>query len=243
MFVPMKKLIALSTISLMIPLVHAADVKHSAEKPITREQQVKMTPKMVLERLKNGNKRFIKGDMTEYNYISKREISADAQHPIAIVLSCVDSRSVPDLVFDQGLGNIFVARVAGNVTSQDMLGSEEFATKYAGAKLVVVMGHTSCGAVQGACKGVGEGNLRALLNKILPAVRHVAASGKTDCKSADVVNSIARQNVVNQVIATYETSNTLKNLVDDGKVMLVGAMHDLSTGEVDFFYEFDPKTN
>lgn len=220
---------------------YAVDIKHSAVKPLTQEQQAKLTPEAVLKRLKEGNQRFVKNDMTQYDYTLKREISAEGQHPKAIILSCVDSRSVPDLVFDQGLGNIFAARVAGNVTSQDILGSEEFATKYAGAKLIVVMGHTSCGAVQGACKGVGEGNLRALLNKITPAVNQVAAKGEKNCQSSEDINRIAKQNVINQAIATYENSTTIKQLVDDKKIMIVGAMHDLGTGKVDFFYTLEPK--
>ena len=200
-----------------------------------------MTPEMVLERLKSGNKRFVRNDMTPYNYMSKRELSAADQHPLAIILSCVDSRSIPDLIFDQGLGNIFVARVAGNVTNQDMLGSEEFATKYAGAKVIVVMGHTGCGAVQGACKGVGEGNLKALLDKIKPAVSKISEGKNVDCNSASKVNQIAKQNVINQVNATYENSVTIKKLVDDHQVLLEGAMHDLATGKVDFFYQYPVK--
>lgn len=230
-----------AAICIAAPTVFAADVSRAADKPITREQQQKMTPQSVLQRLKEGNKRFVKGEMTKYDYSAKRAVSADGQHPVAIILSCVDSRSVPDLVFDQGLGNVFVARVAGNVTNQDMLGSEEFATKYAGAKLIVVMGHTACGAVQGACKGVGQGNLRALLNKIAPAVAEVVKPGGRDCKSDEQVNAIAKQNVINQVVATYENSNIIKGMVDEGKIMIVGAMHDLASGKVDFFYTLDPK--
>jgi carbonic anhydrase len=225
-------------LSLCLGLSLAYAKPRPVDRPVTKEEQMKMTPKMVLDRLKAGNQRFVKNDMKTYDYTAKREVSADSQHPIAVVLSCVDSRSVPDLLFDQGLGNMFVARVAGNVASQEILGSEEFATKFAGAKVVVVMGHTSCGVVQGSCKGVGEGNLRALLNNIAPAIYQ--SGGRKNCESMDYVNKIAKQNVINQVIATYEISTTIKKLVDEDKIMLVGAMHDLGTGKVDFFYEFKP---
>lgn len=218
----------------------AADGVQAVIQPMTKEQQEKLTPKNALDMLKKGNARFVNGSMKPYDYSAKREVSAGSQSPLAVVLACLDSRSIPELVFDQGLGNIFVARVAGNVVNEDILGSEEFATELSGAKVIVVMGHTSCGAVRGACVGAGSGNLLALLNKIKPAVDSVAENRKKSCSEAAFIDKAARENVINQVRLTYDGSSVIKKLVDDKRVILVGAMHDLATGKVDFFYEFIP---
>lgn len=205
--------------------------------PVSKEKQMQISPEAVLSLLKEGNKRFVADAEHRYNYVTIREQNAKGQHPLAIVLSCVDSRSIPDVLFDQAPGNLFVSRIAGNVVSPDVLGSMEFATKYAGSKLVVVMGHTACGAVQGACKGVGEGNLKVLLNSLQPAVASFknGNKSKTVCDSSDSLDAIAKANVKLQLSHILRDSVTLRKLVAEKKIMLIGAMHNLATGEVTFF--------
>lgn len=210
--------------------------KNIINMPTSKDKQAQMTPEKSLSYLKEGNKRFVADAEHHYNYVSIRQHNAQGQHPFAVVLSCIDSRSIPDVLFDQSPGNLFVARIAGNVINADVLGSMEFATKYAGSKLVVVMGHTSCGAVQGACKIVGEDNLRVLLNEIQPAVTEFKRQKNNQkiCESSDYINAIARINVKFQMAKLLRNSATLRELINDKKIMLVGAMHDLATGKVVF---------
>jgi carbonic anhydrase len=221
--------------------IYASDNAQMIRQPMTAAEQQSITPEQALARLKAGNQRFVDNKPLSYDFPAIRKASADSQFPFAVVLTCLDSRSSPDITFDEGLGNIFIARVAGNVVNPDILGSMEFATKVAGAKLIVVMGHTSCGAVQGACKGVGDGNLKTLLDRIQPAVKEVAKDRTPNCEDMNYVNQIARQNVIDQVKNIYNDSPVIKQLVDEGKVMLVGAMHDLKAGKTDFFYQFKPE--
>ncbi len=207
-------------------------------KVITAEQQQALTPKQVIEKLKQGNQRFINDQGRNFNYAKAMKQSYQGQHPIAIILSCVDSRSIPDIAFNQGLGNIFVARVAGNVVDQNMLGSMEFATKFSGAKAIVVMGHTRCGAVVGACKGVNNpANLKALLQQIMPAVKKVKAQQKAkfDCNSTETINAITKQNVIQQLNNILTNSPVLAQKIKENKIAFVGAMHNLATGEIEFF--------
>lgn len=211
-------------------------------KAITSEKQASLTPARALELLKQGNQRFMTDQMRDYNFAKEMKVTTnEGQHPIGVVLSCMDSRSIPDILFDQGLGNLFVARVAGNVVNKDLLGSMEFATKVAGGRLVVVMGHTRCGAVQGACAtrgNTGLANLDYLLGKIKPAVSDVEKQDnkqELNCKSNDTVDVIAKQNVVNQLQNIYNSSSVIKDLVDSKQIYLVGAMHDIKTGQINFF--------
>ena len=205
---------------------------------VTMEKQSMLTPQRALELLKQGNERFVNNKPLAQD-INKamKETARYGQNPIAIILSCIDSRSIANLLFDQGLGNLFVARVAGNVTDKNIFGSMEFATDIVGVPLIVVMGHTSCGAVEGACSGTFHGNLNYLLNAIRPAVETVKkAEGKSfSCQTPASINAIAKQNVLNQLHNITKYSPEIDKLIADKKVMVVGAMQNLKTGNVIFF--------
>jgi len=204
----------------------------SAFAPPTKALQEAMTPAQALERLKSGNVRFVSGRSFKRDLAAERDATAGGQFPFAVVLSCVDSRTSSELIFDQGIGDIFNARVAGNVLNDDILGSMEFACKAAGAKLIAVIGHSKCGAVKGACSGVELGNLTGLLAKIQPAADAVPTTGdKTDYAH---VNAVARENVKLVMAQITERSPILGELIRDGKVVLVGGMHELDSGRVTF---------
>ena len=208
--------------------------------PSTASFQQSITPEQVLERLKSGNNRFVKNYTDVIGHVQSAYITArQGQHPLAIILNCADSRSVANYLFDEGIGNMFVARVAGNVADANILGSMEFATVHAGVKLIVVMGHTNCGAVTAACQGkpTGMSALDQLLKQIEPAVDMVKreAGHSFSCDSAKTVDTVARQNVLNQMHHVISHSHDIADLVNDHKIMLVGAMHDLKTGKVSFF--------
>lgn len=200
------------------------------------EAQATLTPDQALQLLKDGNARFVAGDSIDRDLIEQQKATSAGQFPFAVVLSCLDSRSAPEVVFDQGVGDIFVGRVAGNVVDTNLLGSFEFATAAAGSKLIVVMGHTACGAVKGACDGVELGNLTALLNEIEPAIDAVSTPVGTDRSSANTefVNQVIETNVRMQVNELLRRSDVIRGLVDQGRVKVVGAVHDISTGEVTF---------
>ncbi|OAI48566.1 carbonic anhydrase [Gammaproteobacteria bacterium SCGC AG-212-F23] len=196
-----------------------------------------MTPAIALNLLKEGNSRFVSGKMKNRNFLQQAKLTKKGQHPFAFILSCMDSRGSPELIFDQGIGDIFAGRVAGNVINDDQLGGMEFATQVMGAHIIVVMGHTSCGAVKGACSHVTLGNLTQLVNKITPAVNTVKKDSHTaslDCDKAETVDMIAKQNVLNMIQQITEKSPVVKKLVDDNQVIIVGAMHNLATGVVTF---------
>jgi carbonic anhydrase len=163
--------------------------------------------------------------------------SLKGQFPAAVILSCMDSRGSPELIFDQGLGDVFSVRVAGNVSDTDQIGGMEFATKAIGSKVIMVMGHTQCGAVRGACQDVQLGNLTELLNKIKPAVKQVkeAANGNIDCSNDTTVDDIAKQNVINVMKQIEEKSPLIHDQIKNKQVLMVGAMHDLRSGKVRFF--------
>ncbi len=203
---------------------------------IDQATQVEMTPDQALQRLVDGNARFVEGESTDRDLIAEQKATAGGQYPFAVVLSCLDSRSAPEIVFDQGVGDLFVGRVAGNVVDTNLLGSFEFATAAAGSKLIVVMGHTACGAVKGACDGVEVGNLTALLDEIEPAIDAVNTPTGTDRSSANIefVNRVVETNVEMQVNELLRRSDVVRGLVEEGKVKVVGAVHDLATGEVRF---------
>jgi len=201
-----------------------------------QEAQQALTPDAALEILKDGNARFVAGESIDRDLIDQQRDTAGGQFPFAVVLSCLDSRSAPEVVFDQGVGDIFVGRVAGNVVDTNLLGSFEFATAAAGSKLIVVMGHTACGAVKGACDGVEVGNLTALLDEIEPAIDAVSTPVGTDRSSANTefVNRVIETNVRMQVNELLRRSDVVRGLVEEGQVKVVGAVHDLATGEVTF---------
>jgi carbonic anhydrase len=198
----------------------------------TKESQAAMTSAKTLDALKAGNKRFLAGKSVQTNLPAKVKASKDGQYPSAVVLSCMDSRVPAEAVFDQSIGDLFSIRVAGNVVNADNLGSMEYAVKVVGVKLIVVMGHTSCGAVKGAIDDVKLGNLTELLGKIQPAV---AASGPGTSKDYAYVDKVGEANVRLSMKEIREKSPTLKEMLDSGAVGLVGGMYDLKTGTVTFF--------
>lgn len=204
---------------------------------ISPEIQVNMTPEQALQKLISGNQRYMEQNQRQHNQKAVLKKITRGQHPFAIIFNCVDSRSIPELLFDQTLGNIFVARVAGNVADTNILGSMEFTTKLAGAKLIVVMGHTACGAISGACSNAKLGNLTHLLQQIQPAVDIVKKQeGKEfGCGNPHTIDAIAKQNVLDQMQYIMQNSSVIANLVKEKKVMIVGAMHNLSDGKVTFF--------
>lgn len=205
---------------------------------ITKEQQSAMTVQEAFKHLKEGNQRFVEGHMRNRDFLSQANASSTSQHPIAVILNCMDARTPPEIVFDQGIGDIFATRVAGNILNDDILGGMEFGTKISGAKLIVVVGHTSCGAVRGACQQVKLGHLTGLLQKIQPAVSEASKQSKShDCSQADFINQIAKDNVLIVMKQIKARSFVIKQLIAEGKVKIVGGMQDLSTGKVTFFEE------
>lgn len=202
---------------------------------MTKAEQQAMAPSDALERLKAGNRRFVSGQPERRDVQAQIRESAKGQYPFAIVLSCIDSRSGPELVFDQGIGDLFVPRVAGNYVQADLLGSMEFAAKVAGARLIVVMGHTKCGAVMGACDDVRLGNLTTVMDAIRPAVDAVqSVPGERNSSNEAFVLAVTEQNVRRNVQLIRERSPILRDLEAQGTIMIVGAMHDLATGHVEF---------
>ncbi len=204
----------------------------------TRETQATMTPQKALNFLKEGNQRFQSNLKANRNLLQQVNETADGQFPFATILSCIDSRVSAELVFDQGLGDIFSIRIAGNFVNQDILGSMEFACKLAGTKLIVVLGHTSCGAVKGACDHARMGNLTALINKIEPAVYAVDEPSDPKLRNSsnlDFVDEVAKKNVEMALENIRSQSVILKEMEERGDIKIIGAMYDLSTGSVDFY--------
>ena len=198
----------------------------------TKKIQSKLSAQEVLEILKEGNQRFLNQAPKSRNLLEQVNTTSTGQFPLAVVISCIDSRVPTEMVFDQGIGDIFCVRVAGNVINQDVLGSVEFACKVAGVKLIVVMGHTSCGAVKGACNDVELGNLTGLLNKIKPAISIVANSGVA-ANDAGFVDEVALENVQVSLDTILNDSPVLKEMVDNHEVKCAKAMYSVQTGEVE----------
>jgi carbonic anhydrase len=220
------------TAILLASLPLAAETKQT---PLTADQQKALTPEKVLADLMAGNKRYVAGKLTDPNIKANIAASAEGQFPSAVILSCLDSRVPVESVFDQGIGDIFVGRVAGNVENEDLLGSFEFATKAAGAKLVMVLGHEACGAVKGACDHVEMGNLTALLEKIKPAAEAVAKDFPEDqrnSKNAEFVNKVIEQNVRMTIADIRKDSPILAEMEKAGEIRIVGAIYSLKNGEV-----------
>ncbi len=204
----------------------------------TKETQSSITPRRALEFLKEGNERFVNNLKADRDLLAQVNATRDGQWPFATILSCIDSRTSAELIFDQGLGDVFSVRIAGNVVNTDILGSMEFACKIAGSKLLVVLGHTRCGAVKGACDHVEMGNLTELLSKLQPAVyqeRSVTDPAKRNSKNSDFVESVARLNVHRSVQAVIERSFILEEMVDAEEIGVIGGVYDIETGRVDFF--------
>ncbi|HCO84219.1 carbonic anhydrase [Arenibacter algicola] len=204
----------------------------------TRETQATMTPNKALQYLKEGNQRFQGNLKANRNLLEQVNDTSEGQFPFATILSCIDSRVSAELVFDQGLGDIFSIRIAGNFVNEDILGSMEFACKLAGTKLIVVLGHTSCGAVKGACDHARLGNLTALINKIEPAVEAVTEPSDENLrnsKNLEFVDKVAEKNVHLTIGNIRKHSPVLTEMEDNGEIKVVGAMYDVSNGEVVFY--------
>lgn len=191
-----------------------------------------MTPEKSLEILKEGNRRFVEGRKMERNLTDQVIETSDGQYPFAVVLGCIDSRVPPELIFDLGIGDIFSIRIAGNFVNDDILGSMEFACKVVGSKLILVLGHTMCGAVQGAYEDVKLGNLTGLLDQLKPAVLASQASSLLD--DEDPINQIAVKNVQLTIENIKQRSPILKQMLEDGEIGIAGAMYDVASGEVSF---------
>ncbi|MEM7144499.1 MAG: carbonic anhydrase family protein [Verrucomicrobiota bacterium] len=203
--------------------------------PVTAEEQQHLTPDAVLADLLEGNKRFVAGKLSDPRIPARIQAATQGQFPKAVILSCLDSRVPVEQVFDQGIGDIFVGRVAGNVASEDQLGSMEFATKVAGAKLVMVLGHEACGAVKGACDGVEMGNLTGLLEKIKPAVNAIGgfAGEERSSENSAFVEQVVAQNVRQAMIDIRRQSRVLAELEQTGQIKIVGALYSLQDGSVE----------
>lgn len=205
-------------------------------KTLTKEMQAAITPSQALGLLKKGNERFVNNLKVNRNLLEQANETSDGQHPFAVILSCIDSRTSAELIFDQGLGDIFSVRIAGNIINEDILGSMEFACKVAGSKFIVVLGHTRCGAVRGACDHVEMGNLTALLAKIQPAVYDEKTEQENRSASNPVfVEKVAEINVKRTVQGILERSPILKAMIEDGSIGIVGGVYDVASGKVDFY--------
>jgi carbonic anhydrase len=209
---------------------------------VDKALQSAMTPDSALERLQAGNQRFASGDTIVRDYPAQVKATASGQYPFAAVLCCIDSRSSPELVFDQGIGDLFVARVAGNYTNPDITGSLEFATKVAGAKLIVVLGHTECGAIKGACDNVELGNLTTVIQALRPAVDAVDYQGDRSSQNKKFVKLVTEANVRRTVTKLRMDSPILRDLEQSGQIKIVGAILDVSTGQVKFYDWENPST-
>ncbi len=205
-------------------------------KTLNKEMQSAITPSMAIDILKEGNRRFMNNLKANRNLLEQANETSDGQHPFAVILSCIDSRTSAELIFDQGLGDIFSVRIAGNIINEDILGSMEFACKVAGSKIIVVLGHSKCGAVKGACDHVEIGNLTALLSKIQPAVYDEKTETENRSSSnAEFVEKVASINVKRTVSAIMERSPILKEMIQNGEIGIIGGMHNIVDGEVTFY--------
>jgi carbonic anhydrase len=205
-------------------------------KTLNKELQASITPRKALDILKEGNNRFINNLKAHRNLLEQANETRDGQWPFATILSCIDSRTSAELIFDQGLGDVFSVRIAGNIVNTDILGSMEFACKVAGSKLIVVLGHTKCGAVKGACDHVEMGNLTELLSKIQPAVyQEKTITENRTSSNATFVENVAEINVKRNVKNIIERSFVLEQMIENGEIGIVGAMHNIETGEVSFY--------
>jgi carbonic anhydrase len=193
-----------------------------------------MTPQQIIEVMKEGNERFRRGERKNRNYLREQKASAKGQYPAAVLLSCIDSRAPAEVIMDLGIGDIFNCRVAGNVENEDILGSMEFACKLAGAKVVLVMGHTACGAIKGAIDNAQLGNLTGLLGKIKPAVQATAYTGERSASNYAFVDAVARKNVELTMADIHRRSAVLADLEASRAIRIVGAMYKVETALLEF---------
>jgi carbonic anhydrase len=202
---------------------------------LTKAQRDAMAPEQIIEMMRDGNERFRRGERKDRNYLREQQETAKGQYPGAVLLSCVDSRAPAEVIMDLGIGDIFNCRVAGNVANEDILGSMEFACQLAGAKVVLVMGHTACGAIKGAIDNARLGNLSGLLAKIQPAVEATSFSGERSASNYAFVDAVARKNVELTLAKIRGESLVLAELEAKGSIKMAGAMYNLETGAVEFF--------
>lgn len=202
----------------------------------SKETQNSLTPQTALEILKEGNHRFVNNLKANRNLLQQVNETAAGQFPFATILSCIDSRVSAELVFDQGLGDIFSIRIAGNILNEDILGSMEFATKVVGTKVIVVLGHTKCGAIVGACNHVELGHLTTLLNKIKPAIEQEKTTDEQrDGSNVTFVKNVTENNVHLTIERIRKESPVIKELEDQGALIIVGGLYDVETGNVTFY--------
>src|SRR3954447_22766796 len=202
---------------------------------LSKELRDRLTPDQIIQAMKKGNKRFRRGERKDRNYLREQKASAKGQYPAAVLLTCIDSRAPAEVIMDLGIGDIFNCRVAGNVENEDILGSMEFACKLSGAKVVLVMGHTACGAIKGAIDNAELGNLTGLLAKIKPAVAATAYTGERSATNYSFVDAVARKNVEMTVAGIRKDSAVLAELEAKGTIKITGAIYNLETGAVEFF--------
>ncbi len=203
----------------------------------TSETQASISPQKALDYLREGNLRFVSNLKINRNLLQQANETRDGQWPFAAILSCIDSRTSAELIFDQGLGDVMSIRIAGNVVNTDIIGSLEFACKVAGSKLIVVLGHSNCGAIKGACDHIEMGNLTELLSKIQPAVyeeRTVTDAQLRNSKNIDFVEQVTALNVKRSVISIVNRSYILEQMIEKGEIAIIGAVHNLETGIVEF---------
>jgi carbonic anhydrase len=212
-------------------------IGEQSTKPLvqTRQTQKKLTPEKALELLKAGNDRFVKGDMVNRDLREQVSATAGGQYPYAVILSCQDSRTSSEVLFDLNKGDAFSIRIAGNVVNEDVLGGLEFSTRLMGAKLIAVIGHTSCGAIRGAIDSAELGNLTALLGRINPAVESALDGRRRDSNDSKLVEEVAKENVLLVMRQIRERSPIIRDLIEAGQVGLVGGMYKLATGKVTFY--------
>lgn len=198
----------------------------------TKESLDQLTPQRAAEFLMEGNERFVSNLKKDHDHLETINETRDGQYPFAVILSCMDSRTSAELIFDQGLGDLFSIRVAGNVVNDDIIGSIEYAVKYVGSKLLVVLGHTSCGAVNSAVNGVEDGHITGLLNRIRPSISRAKLKTDAECKHGD---KVVYANVENSLQEVISKSPIVNELFTSGKIGLLGAVYNVENGAVDFF--------
>jgi len=202
---------------------------------MTKAQREKMTPDQILALMKNGNRRFSSGKREDHNYLAQQRATAAGQFPLAVLLSCIDSRAPAETIMDLRIGDIFNNRLAGNIVDSDVLGGMEFGCKVSGAKVILVMGHTACGAIKGAIDNVELGNLTGLLAKIKPAIAATDYAGERTSKNYPFVDAVARKNVELAIASIRKDSPVLAGMESSGAIKIAGAMYSLQTGVIDFF--------
>jgi carbonic anhydrase len=222
------------TAAMAATLAGGASLKGQTPVALTQKTRDALTPAQIIEIAKAGNQRYVTGTLKQRDFLAEQKATAKGQYPAAIVLGCIDSRVPAEIIFNLGIGDIFKARVAGNIENDDLLGSMEFATKLSGAKLVVVMGHSACGAVKGAISGAKLGNLTGLLAKIRPAVEATVYQGKRTADDRGFVDAVGKKNVELTIANIRRKSPVMAELENAGAIQIVGAFHNLETGAVEF---------